>query len=451
MTNDPRRRVLVTPLGTGNYGPASYVVDGVVREKTPYVQRAIAEAMVANSRRSKQHTTTCAIILATVDATAKHGDELVQSLNAIDMQAELVTIPKLASGEDYLALRTALRANLQPDDTVVVDITHGFRATAPLLLAALDEMLSEGAIKAVERVTYGLYEPNEPGPFAVWDISHALRTRRLVAALQAFVNHGYLIALANEAATFEAGRGSNLQSACQSWQRYFDTHRLDALLAASKAVVAQLDRWLRRLDTDPMAQLARSSVEAARDRLKPLADAMSHENEVEREARGFAAAAVFALDVGRSPTATLFGREAAISAFRWASQHHWPDLAAVEAEDIKYLNSQIVRCWERAFAMASASDPKADTDDPLSVAILDRINESPKATRARTHPTSIAHALQAFNNELRNPVAHCFRGWSGEEKNLSSTLRKSLKKLNQIVNQLANDARAQSPRRDDRQ
>ena len=409
---DPRRRVLLTALGTGRYEAVGYDVWGTEQPPTRYVQVALTRV-----EKPKSKIPLVVLVLVTDKAREVHWEALQAELEALEVEVHPVPIGTLDSPETFEDLRTSLRERLQVKDTVLLDITHGFRATAPLLIAAVEELDAAGHIEGIDRVTYGLYEKDADS--SVWDLSHALTTRRLVQAQKSFLEQGDLVGLARVLFQRKADRG--YLKSCKDWQLALDAHQLDALGARSEEVVRGLETWSDRT-TDALAAPARSCVEAVVETLKPLAGQTVQKGAVERAHHDLEAARL-ALQLNRLAAAVFFAREAAISTFEAMVKDAWEDVPEATPKG-----------WEDAFGLAAANlNDAADarTGDDADVRLYDRVAD------CRQDRPDFVEAAQDLGNirQQRNPVAHCWRGHGGSavvDKPLKTHLAKVEARLNAL-------------------
>lgn len=407
---NPPRRVLLTALGTGNYEAVGYDVWGTEQPPTRYVQVALARV-----EQPKSEIPLVVLVLVTDQAREVHWEALKAELEALEVEVHPVPIGTLDRPETFEALRNSLRERLQVKDTVLLDITHGFRATAPLLIAAVEELDAAGQIEGIDLVTYGLYEKDADS--SVWDITHALTTRRLVQARKSFMEQGDLVGLGR--VLFHRKKDQGYLKSCKDWQLALDAHQLDALGARSEEVVRGLEKWADN-ETDALAAPARSCVEKVVETLKPLAGQTVQKGAEERAHHDLEAARL-ALELNRLAAAVFFAREAAISTFEAMVKDAWEDVPEATPKG-----------WEDAFGLAAANlnePPREQAGDDADARLYRRVAD------CRQDRPDFVRAAQDLGNirQQRNPVAHCWRGHGGSaavEKPLKRHLAKVKARLN---------------------
>jgi CRISPR-associated Csx2 family protein len=147
------RTVLLTCLGTGDYVPVYYQIGYCPRSKRPekYVQVAIA--------RDTGHEFTHAVVLLTLKAREMHFQELDAQLreNLPGLVVVPVDIEEGRSLDELWAIFQKLGNALEGGDTVVMDLTHGFRSLPATLLLALQFFTNVKGV-AVKGVYYGAFE-----------------------------------------------------------------------------------------------------------------------------------------------------------------------------------------------------------------------------------------------------------------------------------------------------
>ncbi len=264
---------LVTFLGTGDYKPVAYELEGTRADTSPYVVRALAELLRPKAIR----------VLATEEAVSRHGAGLGEVLATLGgPQPEFVRIPSGKERSEQLAFFEILKRALRDaGGPVVLDITHGFRAQ-PFLAAAVVAFL-----RAVDEqppeigVLYGAFEAKSAeGVAPIWDLTYLVELLDWTSALRMFLETGR----AEEAAAETERLGRSLAKAWHQGGRQGPRPGLDRLGKALGAFGADLgtlrtgDLLLGRPRTGPSAVALAEALEQAhadaRAHLPPLADVL---------------------------------------------------------------------------------------------------------------------------------------------------------------------------------
>lgn len=181
MTTGPSR--LVSFLGTGKYDPVTYELDGRRAGTTPYVARALAELLEPAE----------VVILATAEAEQKHRAALEQAFAGAGIGTpRFVRVPAGGDRPELFELFRILREQLRMGDgSIVLDITHGFRAQ-PFFAASVVAFARAVEEKpATLRVVYGAFEQRrEDGSAPIWDLSYLVDVLDWAAALRLFLRTG---------------------------------------------------------------------------------------------------------------------------------------------------------------------------------------------------------------------------------------------------------------------
>lgn len=365
---DPRRLVLVSALGTGRYEPTRYRLDGVDLQEERFIQVSLAQHLLSTAR-----TPVVVLVLATPEADERHGEALREGLGGLSADTVWVSIPRPASEEAFTQLRRALAAHLRPDDTVVLDITHGFRATAPLLLAAVEELEADGRIDELRQVTYGMYDPDGS---AIWDVTPAIATREAVRARRDAEEHGFLLGVADL-----LPRRSPAKKLCTDWQRAQDLLQMEHLCELAPRLVEALDDWVATQRERTLMAPACDAVKAVSNTLRSVARAP------EGAARQLALAS-YLLEVGRQAASVLVAREAAVTAVQEMVQLRCPEAPFAKRPE-----------WEKVFGLFGLNCvPNAQPSLPLYCWVVEHLEDDRFAGW-----DVLAGAVQ-----LRNHVAHCW-------------------------------------------
>jgi len=150
---------LITFLGTGNYVPARYQWAGQVHE-TCYVADAIARFTGTGE----------VVALATPEARQRHGEGLRRSLPE-GLEITFVAIPNGQSEQElWQQFEAVCRIIRESPDSVVLDITHGYRAQPFFAAASLALLNASDLLPGEMQILYGEYR-QAPEPSPIWDLS----------------------------------------------------------------------------------------------------------------------------------------------------------------------------------------------------------------------------------------------------------------------------------------
>lgn len=176
---------LVTFLGMGDYDQAIYTWNGQRSTATRFVQCAVAELLEAKD----------VVVLATSDAKEKHGETLEAELRRQGCSVRILPVPTPL--EDLQGHFTPLVEALRSDHSIVMDITHGFRAQPFFAGAALACLRTAGRSDSAERtgcdevrIVYGAHD-KAVGGGPILDLSPALDLMDWARALGTFVTTGH--------------------------------------------------------------------------------------------------------------------------------------------------------------------------------------------------------------------------------------------------------------------
>jgi len=178
---------LLSFLGTGNYQPVAYSLDGAAASPTPFAAVAIARLIGASG----------VTVLATAEAEGKHWAPLSAALAAEGISAELATIPGGSVPSEHWEIFAAVQAAARGHERVALDITHGFR-TLPLIGFLTAAFLRATGEAPLDRLLYGAYEAKdeETGVAPVFDLSSFLALLDWTSAAEQFLQTGSSVRLA---------------------------------------------------------------------------------------------------------------------------------------------------------------------------------------------------------------------------------------------------------------
>ena len=202
---EERAARLVSFLGTGKYEHVTHEFDGRRAATTPYVARALAELL-----RPAE-----VVILATAEAEAKHRAALERAFAEGSIAPP--SFVRVLAGRDraeLFELFRILREQLRPrEGSIVLDITHGFRAQPFFAASVVAFSRAVDPEPAQLRIVYGAFEQKrEDGSAPIWDLSYLADVLDWASALRLFLRTGR----ADEAAAATESLGRELGKA---WAR----------------------------------------------------------------------------------------------------------------------------------------------------------------------------------------------------------------------------------------
>lgn len=173
---------LLSFVGTGKYSPTRYQLEGIGELHTPYVAEALASLLEVDE----------VTLLATDAARRVHGEGLSDRFTNRNISHRFIDFPEGRSEAELWQQFEILRreSSCDGEDTLYVDITHGFRtqpffagSVLSLLRATSDE---QGSV----RILYGEFQPAKPETSPIWDISMFLEVLDWSHALGLFLETG---------------------------------------------------------------------------------------------------------------------------------------------------------------------------------------------------------------------------------------------------------------------
>lgn len=178
-------RTFLTLLGTGDYVPVPYELDGKVAEPTRFVQTA--ELALLN--RTDMGCDRVAVLL-TERARDTHWESFRRELMALGYPADSISDWHIPDGQNVEELWEAFETighATQNSSHLIFDATHGFRSLQLVTLLALTFFRNARDMK-IERVLYGAFEVLGPaqtvrerveaneaiGPAPIFDLTEML-------------------------------------------------------------------------------------------------------------------------------------------------------------------------------------------------------------------------------------------------------------------------------------
>lgn len=172
---------LLTVLGTGKYETTCYSWQGQQVE-TCYVTEALCEFFQPEK----------VVVLLTDEAKAMHWDGLKQKLGdrfpAVD-----VSIPSGKSEAEIWQIFDVVVDSVEPNSSVIFDITHAFRSI-PLLVLLAAAFLQKARNAVIQGVYYGAKEANSKQA-PIFDLTPAIKLLDWLTATDKFLSTGSAIEL----------------------------------------------------------------------------------------------------------------------------------------------------------------------------------------------------------------------------------------------------------------
>lgn len=175
--------VLLATLGRESYRPQPYYLEGAPdrRYETAYAPAATAALLggVAEAR-----------LLLTPEARTAHEAACRAEFERLGLAVKIVPVPRGRDAEELWQLFREVVAGADGAETVVLDVTHGFRHLPFVLFAALTYL---GALRglAVRRIAYGAFEARGPEGVPIFDLTPLLRLVDWYHAVRMFVDTGH--------------------------------------------------------------------------------------------------------------------------------------------------------------------------------------------------------------------------------------------------------------------
>lgn len=170
-------KVILSFLGTGNYAPTQYQLDGKLYPDlpTPYTQEALLKRYEKDGWVLK--------VLMTKEAEEKHKEALAERV-----KYEPVRIPAGQTEEELWQIFNAIVDSIPEGAELIIDISHGFRSQPILALAAVQFLQVVKGVR-VHTVLYGFYDPTtQKGSF--FDLKGFLDLMEWAQATRDLLEHG---------------------------------------------------------------------------------------------------------------------------------------------------------------------------------------------------------------------------------------------------------------------
>lgn len=146
--------IILTMLGTGNYGEVVYRWEGRQAKPHQFVQNALAEWFPDAQM----------LVCVTKEAREKHEGAI-----ASIPRTRLVDIPSGKNEAEYWEIFNRIEQEIPEESELVLDITHGFRSLPILALLAVSFLRAAKRVR-VKHVLYGAYDASQDGCTPVFDL-----------------------------------------------------------------------------------------------------------------------------------------------------------------------------------------------------------------------------------------------------------------------------------------
>ncbi|MCC7224785.1 MAG: TIGR02221 family CRISPR-associated protein [Chitinophagales bacterium] len=137
--------MLISVIGTGGYKPTTYQFGGKQAESSPYVIKAIKELFSPDK----------IFVLMTKEAEEKHKSDLEQVC-----EFEMIPIQTGKNERELWDMFQAVAEKVPENETLIIDVTHGFRSQ-PMLLLAIAVYLQVMKNVKIAHILYGAYDAKD--------------------------------------------------------------------------------------------------------------------------------------------------------------------------------------------------------------------------------------------------------------------------------------------------
>lgn len=177
---------LFTVVGTGNYKPMKYVLDGRKSEEVRYAPLALLQLLQWSEEEVKVRA------FLTQKANEIHGEPLAEEVNRLGHEFTRVDIPEGRSEEEIWNIFRIVSENLTEVKRPVLDITHGFRSLQFVVLGAI-LFLKEKQGMEPGGIYYGALEAQDPtvGTEPVFDLTPLLHMVEWAHAVKILKKYGH--------------------------------------------------------------------------------------------------------------------------------------------------------------------------------------------------------------------------------------------------------------------
>ncbi|MGQ9860301.1 MAG: TM1812 family CRISPR-associated protein, partial [Thermodesulfobacteriota bacterium] len=177
---------LFTVVGTGNYKPMVYVLDGRKSEEVRYAPLALLQLVKWSQEKVRVRA------FLTQKANEIHGEPLAEEVKRLGHEFTRVDIPEGRSEEEIWKIFRIVSENLTEVKRPVLDITHGFRSLQFVVLGAV-LFLKEKRGMEPGGIYYGALEAQDPtaGTEPVFDLTPLLDMVEWAHAVKIFKKYGH--------------------------------------------------------------------------------------------------------------------------------------------------------------------------------------------------------------------------------------------------------------------
>ncbi|MFC1238199.1 TIGR02221 family CRISPR-associated protein [Treponema vincentii] len=202
-------------LGAGNYEKCNYTLQNQTIENIKFVQDALLQIKCHNFTKTDS---ICFLLTEKARQThwqhnesgEKNLEEIIQDLYP-DQESrpiiQAISIPDGKNETEIWEIFQKMIALLEKDDTVIFDITHGFRSLPMLAFAALNYTAFLKHI-TIEGIYYGVFETRTNDTAPIFNLTEFYTLMQWASAADSFVSYGYtdkLSTLINESAREHRG------------------------------------------------------------------------------------------------------------------------------------------------------------------------------------------------------------------------------------------------------
>ncbi|MGC8904929.1 TIGR02221 family CRISPR-associated protein [Thermus sp.] len=261
-------KVILSFLGTGNYTPTQYRLDGKPYPdlSTPYTQEALLKRYEEEGWVLK--------VLMTKEAEEKHKEALAERV-----KYEAVLIPSGHTEGELWQIFNAIVDSIPEGAELIMDISHGFRSQPILALAAVQFLQVVKGVR-VRRILYGFYERTTQGG-NFFDLTGFLDLIEWTQATRDLLEHGeglrlrkLLREIHSHSYQVEGPKAKKLTSvgeALDNVEDALDLLRVEEALSSAQELLKHLEAA-----SEDVAQLPRSMplgflLERIRERYRSLA------------------------------------------------------------------------------------------------------------------------------------------------------------------------------------
>jgi len=182
------RNVFISFLGTGNYAECEYVFNDK-SVKTKFIQEAVMELFCKDFTEEDK-----VFFFLVGDARSKNWENgLEDKIKALGFLPEIIAmdIPIGKSEDEIWEIFNCIYEVLNDNDSVILDITHGFRSLPMLAFVILNYARYMKNV-SVKDIYYGAFEAKDPvtGKAPIFQLTQFYNLMQWASAADTFVNYG---------------------------------------------------------------------------------------------------------------------------------------------------------------------------------------------------------------------------------------------------------------------